>query len=61
MRTIRSTPSGYALTRVGGAPTAVQEQNAYPGLATRLLSRRVRHVYLGLPEARPMLRYGALT
>ena len=32
-----------------GVPTAVQEQNAYPGLATRLLSRRVRHVYLGLP------------
>ena len=32
-------------------PTAIQEQNAYPGLATRWLSRRVRHVYLGLPEA----------
>ena len=39
-------------------PTAVQEQNAYPGLATRLLSRRVRHVYLGLPEARSLLRFG---
>jgi UDP-N-acetylglucosamine--N-acetylmuramyl-(pentapeptide) pyrophosphoryl-undecaprenol N-acetylglucosamine transferase len=44
-----------------GIPTAVQEQNAYPGLATRLLSRRVRHVYLGLPEARPLLRFGART
>jgi UDP-N-acetylglucosamine--N-acetylmuramyl-(pentapeptide) pyrophosphoryl-undecaprenol N-acetylglucosamine transferase len=42
-------------------PTAVQEQNAYPGLATRLLSRRVRHVYLGLPEARSLLRFGAAT
>jgi UDP-N-acetylglucosamine--N-acetylmuramyl-(pentapeptide) pyrophosphoryl-undecaprenol N-acetylglucosamine transferase len=41
-----------------GVPTAVQEQNAYPGLATRLLSRRVRHVYLGLPEARSLLRFG---
>jgi UDP-N-acetylglucosamine--N-acetylmuramyl-(pentapeptide) pyrophosphoryl-undecaprenol N-acetylglucosamine transferase len=42
-----------------GIPTAVQEQNAYPGLATRLLSRRVRHVYLGLPEAKSRLRFGA--
>lgn len=39
-------------------PTAIQEQNAYPGLATRWLSRRVRHVYLGLPEARRLLRIG---
>jgi UDP-N-acetylglucosamine--N-acetylmuramyl-(pentapeptide) pyrophosphoryl-undecaprenol N-acetylglucosamine transferase len=44
-----------------GVPTAVQEQNAYPGLATRLLSRRVRHVYLGLPEARSLLRFGTIT
>jgi UDP-N-acetylglucosamine--N-acetylmuramyl-(pentapeptide) pyrophosphoryl-undecaprenol N-acetylglucosamine transferase len=44
-----------------GIPTAVQEQNAYPGLATRWLSRRVRHVYLGLPEARRLLRFGART
>jgi UDP-N-acetylglucosamine--N-acetylmuramyl-(pentapeptide) pyrophosphoryl-undecaprenol N-acetylglucosamine transferase len=39
-------------------PTAIQEQNAYPGLATRWLSRRVRHIYLGLPEARRLLRFG---
>jgi UDP-N-acetylglucosamine--N-acetylmuramyl-(pentapeptide) pyrophosphoryl-undecaprenol N-acetylglucosamine transferase len=44
-----------------GLPTAVQEQNAYPGLATRWLSRRVRHVYLGLPEARRRLRFGTRT
>ena len=44
-----------------GIPTAVQEQNAYPGLATRWLSRRVRHVYLGLPEARRLLRFGERT
>jgi UDP-N-acetylglucosamine--N-acetylmuramyl-(pentapeptide) pyrophosphoryl-undecaprenol N-acetylglucosamine transferase len=42
-------------------PTAIQEQNAYPGLATRWLSRRVRHVYLGLPEARRLLRFGRRT
>ena len=41
-----------------GIPTAIQEQNAYPGLASRWLSRRVRHVYLGLPEARRLLRFG---
>ncbi len=44
-----------------GIPTAIQEQNAYPGLATRWLSRRVRHVYLGLPEARRLLQFGART
>jgi UDP-N-acetylglucosamine--N-acetylmuramyl-(pentapeptide) pyrophosphoryl-undecaprenol N-acetylglucosamine transferase len=44
-----------------GVPAAIQEQNAYPGLATRWLSRRVRHVYLGLPEARRLLRFGADT
>jgi UDP-N-acetylglucosamine--N-acetylmuramyl-(pentapeptide) pyrophosphoryl-undecaprenol N-acetylglucosamine transferase len=44
-----------------GVPSAIQEQNAYPGLATRWLSRRVRHVYLGLPEARRLLRFGADT
>jgi UDP-N-acetylglucosamine--N-acetylmuramyl-(pentapeptide) pyrophosphoryl-undecaprenol N-acetylglucosamine transferase len=42
-------------------PTAIQEQNAYPGLASRLLSPRVRHVYLGLPEARALLRFGPRT
>lgn len=42
-------------------PTAIQEQNAYPGLATRLLSPRVRHIYLGLPEARARLSIGAGT
>ena len=44
-----------------GIPTAMQEQNAYPGLATRWLSRRVGHVYLGLPEARSLLRFGPRT
>ena len=42
-------------------PTAIQEQNAYPGLSTRWLSRRVRHVYLGLPEAGRLLRFGKQT
>jgi UDP-N-acetylglucosamine--N-acetylmuramyl-(pentapeptide) pyrophosphoryl-undecaprenol N-acetylglucosamine transferase len=55
-----SLPSAWFASR-RGLPTAIQEQNAFPGLATRLLARRVRHVYLGLPEARARLRCGALT
>lgn len=39
-------------------PTAVQEQNAWPGLATRQLASRVNEVYLGLPEAKDQLRLG---
>ena len=42
-------------------PTGMQEQNAFPGLVTRLLSSRVRHLYLGLPEARNRLRIGSGT
>jgi UDP-N-acetylglucosamine--N-acetylmuramyl-(pentapeptide) pyrophosphoryl-undecaprenol N-acetylglucosamine transferase len=42
-------------------PTAIQEQNAYPGVVTRWLSRRVRHIYLGLPEARRLIRVGPAT
>jgi UDP-N-acetylglucosamine--N-acetylmuramyl-(pentapeptide) pyrophosphoryl-undecaprenol N-acetylglucosamine transferase len=44
-----------------GIPTAIQEQNAFPGLASRWLSRRVRHAYLGLPELRTMLHFGPRT
>jgi UDP-N-acetylglucosamine--N-acetylmuramyl-(pentapeptide) pyrophosphoryl-undecaprenol N-acetylglucosamine transferase len=44
-----------------GIPSAVQEQNAFPGLATRWLARRVDHVYLGLPEAARRIRPGAQT
>ncbi len=52
--------SGPLVWRAGrrGIPTAVQEQNAAPGLATRLLARQVRHVYLGVPEARGHLSPG---
>jgi len=55
-----SAPSVWLATRYG-LPTAIQEQNAYPGIATRLLSRRVRHVYLGMPEARARLKFGRTT
>jgi len=39
-----------------GLPTALQEQNAVPGLTTRWLARRARQVHLGFPEARERLR-----
>ncbi|MDX2119867.1 MAG: UDP-N-acetylglucosamine--N-acetylmuramyl-(pentapeptide) pyrophosphoryl-undecaprenol N-acetylglucosamine transferase [Gemmatimonadota bacterium] len=55
-----SGPAVWFATR-RGIPTALQEQNAYPGLVTRLLARRVRQVYLGLPEARARLRLGERT
>jgi UDP-N-acetylglucosamine--N-acetylmuramyl-(pentapeptide) pyrophosphoryl-undecaprenol N-acetylglucosamine transferase len=42
-------------------PTAIQEQNAYPGVATRWLARTVRHIYLGLPEARALIKPGSHT
>ncbi len=44
-----------------GIPSAIQEQNAYPGIVTRRLSGRVRQVYLGLPEARTRIRPGRAT
>ncbi len=42
-------------------PTVLQEQNAFPGLATRWLARRARQVHLGFPEARERLRVGSRT
>ncbi len=44
-----------------GIPTAIQEQNAYPGLASRLLARQVRHVYLGVSEAEHLLQHSRTT
>lgn len=42
-----------------GCATALQEQNAAPGLVTRWMSRRVDQVHLGFPEARGRLRVQA--
>src|SRR5437870_13533750 len=44
-----------------GLPTVLQEQDAFPGLATRWLARRARQVHLGFPEARAELRFGPHT
>lgn len=34
-----------------GVPTAIQEQNAFPGLTNRILGKFVKRVFLGYPEA----------
>ena len=44
-----------------GVPIALQEQNSYPGLTTRWLSRFARQVHLGFPEAADRLRPGRRT
>lgn len=44
-----------------GVPSALQEQNSFPGLTTRLLAGRVRQVHLAFPEARRYLTPGART
>jgi len=44
-----------------GVPAVLQEQNAYPGLATRRLARRARQIHLGFPEARSRLSVGPQT
>ena len=44
-----------------GARTALQEQNAEPGLVTRLLAPRVDQVHLGYPEAEGRLEVGKST
>lgn len=50
---------GWAL--LVGIPIALQEQNSYPGLTTRWLSRFARQVHLGFPEAEEHLRPGKRT
>jgi UDP-N-acetylglucosamine--N-acetylmuramyl-(pentapeptide) pyrophosphoryl-undecaprenol N-acetylglucosamine transferase len=44
-----------------GIPTALVEENAFPGLTTRWLARHARQVHLGFPEARGRLAVGRHT
>lgn len=44
-----------------GVPAVLQEQNAFPGFATRRLAARARQIHLGFPEARAFLRPGPRT
>jgi UDP-N-acetylglucosamine--N-acetylmuramyl-(pentapeptide) pyrophosphoryl-undecaprenol N-acetylglucosamine transferase len=47
-------PAGIA-ARLLGIPLALQEQNATPGITTRLLSRWARQIHVAFPEARDRL------
>lgn len=40
-----------AWAAASGVPLALQEQNSYPGVTTRVLSRWARQIHLGFPEA----------
>lgn len=42
-------------------PTVLQEQNAFPGLVTRLLASHATRIYLGFPEAADHLKLGRET
>lgn len=50
--------AGARLRRV---PAAIQEQNAAPGLVTRLFAPNVDQIHLGYPEAEGRLRVGRRT
>jgi UDP-N-acetylglucosamine--N-acetylmuramyl-(pentapeptide) pyrophosphoryl-undecaprenol N-acetylglucosamine transferase len=52
-------PLAWAIA--GRRPTALQEQNAWPGLVTRLLAAHVDQVHLGYPEAESRLKSGRST
>jgi UDP-N-acetylglucosamine--N-acetylmuramyl-(pentapeptide) pyrophosphoryl-undecaprenol N-acetylglucosamine transferase len=46
---------------MSGVPTALQEQNSYPGFVTRRMSGRVSQLHLAFPEARRYLKPGRRT
>ena len=45
-----------ATARMMGIPLVVQEQNAFPGVTSRVTARWAERVYLGFPEAATRLR-----
>src|SRR5690606_24547681 len=51
-------PAGIA-ARMMGIPLALQEQNAEPGVTTRLLARWARQIHVAFPEAGERLPRGA--
>ena len=55
-----SGPVVWAAT-LRGVPAVLQEQNAFPGFATRRLAGKVRQIHLGFPEARAHLEPGPQT
>lgn len=39
-----------------GIPTVIHEQNAYPGITTKMLSKRAKRVMLAIPDAEQFLK-----
>lgn len=44
--------AGVMAARYVGAPTAIHEQNSIPGVANKILARRVDKVFVSLPDVR---------
>ena len=42
--------------RLMGVPTAIHEQNSYPGLTNRLLARVVDHIFISFAESAPYFK-----
>jgi UDP-N-acetylglucosamine--N-acetylmuramyl-(pentapeptide) pyrophosphoryl-undecaprenol N-acetylglucosamine transferase len=47
--------------RLRGVPTAIHEQNSYPGLTNRLLARVVDHIFVSFAESAPYFKKSILT
>jgi UDP-N-acetylglucosamine--N-acetylmuramyl-(pentapeptide) pyrophosphoryl-undecaprenol N-acetylglucosamine transferase len=47
--------------RLLGVPTAIHEQNSYPGLTNRLLARVVDHIFVSFAESAPYFKKSILT
>lgn len=43
--------AGVMAGRLSGRPTALHEQNSFPGMANRVLGKLVRRVFLSMPDA----------
>ena len=43
--------AGVLAARIAGKPTAIHEQNSYPGMTNRLLGKVVDRVFLSMPDA----------
>ena len=54
-------PIVWRAQRGAKIPTVLQEQNAFPGITTRVLARRAHQIHLGFPEARERLTVGPFT
>jgi UDP-N-acetylglucosamine--N-acetylmuramyl-(pentapeptide) pyrophosphoryl-undecaprenol N-acetylglucosamine transferase len=50
--------AGVMAGRMAGLPTAIHEQNAFPGMSNRLLGRRVDRVFLSMPDAKGVFDAG---